>query len=200
MGLRETVRRGYDALGDRYARERGEEPRHVGRLLAGLSEPLVLDAGCGPGTPGTDGLEGVVGLDISREQLRLARERSAGARVQGDLAALPFPAGRFDAVVACNSLIHVPVEDHPAVYGEFARVLRPGGRLLVAEGLHPWAGENPDWMGSGVGMAWDIAGERAAARAMAGAGFRLLDRWVAGDDTADDGVTPYLLARLHTDR
>jgi len=197
MGLRETVRRGYDALGDRYAVERGDDD-HLGRLLEGLSDPRVLDAGCGPGTPGIDAVERVVGLDLSREQLRLARERQPGARVQGDLGALPFAAGSFDAVVACNSLIHVPVEEHPAVYGEFARVLHPGGRLLLTEGTGPWSGENPDWLGEGVTMGWDIAGREATLRALEDRGFALLDEWVAGDDTAedDDARTPYFLARL----
>ncbi len=198
MGLRETVRRGYDALGDRYARERGDDD-HLDRLLDGLSNPRVLDAGCGPGTPGTDAVERVIGLDLSREQLRLARERHPGAaRIQGDLGALPFREGAFDAIAACNSLIHVPVGDHPTVYREFARVLRRGGRLLLTEGTGRWSGENPDWLGEEVVMAWDIAGREPTLRALEDAGFALLDEWIVGDDTAeDDGArTPYFLARL----
>lgn len=198
MGLRETVRRGYDALGDRYAGERGDDD-HLDRLLDGLDQPRVLDAGCGPGTPGLGRADRAVGLDLSREQLRLLDERvPAAARVQGGLAALPFRERAFDAVAACNSLIHVPVGDHPAVYAEFARVLRPGGRLLLTEGSGRWSGENPDWLGEGVRMAWDIAGREPTLDALEDAGFALLEEWVVGDDTADDdgARTPYFLARL----
>ena len=54
-----------------------------------------------------------------------------GAQVeQCDAAKLPFPDASFDAVIANHMLYHV--DDPAAVIREFARVLRPGGRLAVA--------------------------------------------------------------------
>jgi SAM-dependent methyltransferase len=73
----------------------------------------------------------VVGLDISDEQLRLAREAGADfPLVQGSAEALPFPDASFDLVFAdhgafvfTDPLLSVP---------EAARVLRPGGRLVFS--------------------------------------------------------------------
>lgn len=50
------------------------------------------------------------------------------------MADLPFADGVFDAVIAYWSLIHVPTEEHQTVIDEFARVLRPGGRVRSAKG------------------------------------------------------------------
>lgn len=102
----------------------------------------VLDVGCGAGTaelilqmlqPG-----GVrfVGIDIVRERVRdaqrAARANGVGAELAtADAAALPFAAGTFDAAFAVAVLQHV-AEPKRAVQG-LARVLRPGGRLVVVE-------------------------------------------------------------------
>lgn len=45
----------------------------------------------------------------------------------------PFADGQFDIVTISAVLHHVPVDERPAVYGELARVLKPGGRLYVFE-------------------------------------------------------------------
>jgi len=50
--------------------------------------------------------------------------------VRCDAAALPFPAGSFDSVIANHMLYHL--DDPAAALSEFARVLRPGGRVAVA--------------------------------------------------------------------
>jgi SAM-dependent methyltransferase len=104
----------------------------------------VLDAGCGtgvflPGLAGIVGAEGrVVGLDHSVAFLEEARKRLAGASlservelVEGDVHHLPFADGTFDAVHCERVLMHV--EDPALAIREMARVLRPGGRVLIAE-------------------------------------------------------------------
>ncbi len=119
--------------------------------LAGQRKPLheleVLDAGCGTGayTHAIIGRVGrVVAVDMSRGMVEMARtklrDQAAAARVgflQGSIAALPFAAESFDAVMINQVLHHLDdsaVEEFPAhrrVIGEFARVLRRGGALLV---------------------------------------------------------------------
>ena len=52
----------------------------------------------------------------------------------GDARALPFADGSFTAVVGRRSLHHVPPADRPEILQEAARVLRPGGRVVLLEG------------------------------------------------------------------
>jgi len=86
----------------------------------------ILDVACGTGY-GTAML-GAVGADLSLEALRYARRHPA-AYVAADAARLPF--GRsFDAVVSFETIEHVP--DPARFVAECARVLRPGGLLLVS--------------------------------------------------------------------
>jgi SAM-dependent methyltransferase len=101
--------------------------RHI-RELAGEAA-RILDVGCGSsrllGTlPGTS-----VGLDTLPGKLRRAR-RFDRALVRADAVGLPFPEARFDAVVASQLVELVPPGGR--ALAEMVRVLRPGGRLIVA--------------------------------------------------------------------
>ncbi len=194
MTDRDTVRRGYDALAETYAAERPEDGRGMD-VLDHFLDPVpesarILDAGCGQGTPVLAQLGAsatAVGLDFSYRQLALATENAPDAALaQGDMTRPPFRDGAFDAITAYHSLIHVPIDDHQTVINEFARILRPGGRLLVSEGPGEWSGANPDWLDSGVEMQWDIAGADATREQLEGAGFVIADEWSAPDTLADD--------------
>ncbi|RLN01471.1 class I SAM-dependent methyltransferase [Haloarcula sp. Atlit-7R] len=201
MNRRDIVREGYDDIAATYATERDGEGRERD-LVASLADRLpaesrVLDAGCGAGTLAMDSLAAehtVTGLDISREQLRTARERVPGPRLcQGDLAALPFPADTFDAVVSLHAVIHVPRAEHAAVFAEFERVLEPGGRLLAALGDEQWAGTNENWLGTDTEMAWSFYGRSRNRELLTEAGFS-----VTGVETVDDelgGVFAFFRAR-----
>jgi cyclopropane fatty-acyl-phospholipid synthase-like methyltransferase len=113
----------------------------IGKVRVGEGEHL-LDVGCGLGGPGVrlaqDTGARVTGVTISREQAKLANglasREGLADRVRfehADAMRLPFAADSFDAAWALESIIHMP--DRGRVLGEMARVVRPGGRVLVTD-------------------------------------------------------------------
>ena len=113
-------------------------------LLGNVAGRAVLDLGCGDGRLAVRLAAAgarVVGLDADPTMPRVAASRAtaAGVSVQfatGRAEALPFTAGRFDVVVAVTVLCFVP--DAEAAFGEIARVLRPGGAVVIGE-LGRWS-------------------------------------------------------------
>jgi SAM-dependent methyltransferase len=137
----------------RYAERAGEYARHLGSMSSvhpadehlvtswaaglgpdGLAHP-VLDAGCGPGHwSGHLAAEGidVRGIDQVPEFVEHARRAHPTVPFDlGDVDALPYGPGEFSGVLAWYSLIHHDPGDVRRPLDEFARVLRPGGGLLV---------------------------------------------------------------------
>jgi ubiquinone/menaquinone biosynthesis C-methylase UbiE len=132
----------YDAIADWYEttlvpRWR-EDPLEFGPMLRDLLGPGTgpcLELGCGTGahaerirrlgrTP--------LGVDVSAGMLRHAAARLPVAR--SDATALPIATGALAAVVAI--MVHTDMPEYPAVLGEAARVLAPGG-VFVHLGVHP---------------------------------------------------------------
>ena len=116
---------------------RVEEPA-VRRLLGGVPAARALDAACGTGRH-ADFLAArghrVAGVDRSPAMLAHARARVPQATLAvGSLVALPIADASVDVAVCALALMHLP-ELRPAV-AELARVLRPGGVLVVSD-LHP---------------------------------------------------------------
>jgi SAM-dependent methyltransferase len=111
-------------------------------LAGDVAGRRILDAGCGSG-PLSAALRNrgatVTGFDSSAKMLELARQRlGPGADLHlADLGGpLPFPDGPFDDVIACLVLHYL--QGWTAPLAELRRVLRPGGRLIVAVD-HPYA-------------------------------------------------------------
>jgi arsenite methyltransferase len=77
------------------------------------------------------------GLDMTDEMLALARRNAAKAGatnvefLKGQIEAIPLPADSIDVVIS-NCVVNLAA-DKPAVFGEIARVLRPGGRLGITD-------------------------------------------------------------------
>lgn len=114
--------------------------RNTRALIADLLRPWlgfdqrILDAGCGPGGNGAwlAGHGRVIGVDLAREALEYVQARRPKTiPVQAAANRLPFDDEAFDVAVAITLLYTVP--DDNATFSELARVLRPGGAVLVLE-------------------------------------------------------------------
>lgn len=177
------------------------EQRQVMDMLGELSGRRVLDAGCGDGalvraaaSRGAD----VTGIDTDPAMLAAARSRVAQAGLhatfmEGPVQRLPFPDASFDVVVSITVLCFVA--DAAGAVREMARVLRPGGRLVLGElgRWNFWAMRRRvrGWLGSAT---WKAARFRTASE------LRALAKGAGLSVTAIRGAIYYppvgLLARL----
>lgn len=99
----------------------------------------ILDAGCGTGGAMVwlSRRGRVVGVDLSELALAFCRERRLQRLARASITQLPFAPETFDLVACLDVLYHLWVEDRAALR-EFARVLRPGGFLLVRVAAIDW--------------------------------------------------------------
>jgi ubiquinone/menaquinone biosynthesis C-methylase UbiE len=147
--------------------------------VAGLD---LLDIGCGDGLLAAELAAAgarVTGIDPDAAMLDAAAQRTARQDirfVQGRIEALPFPDASFDLVTAVTVLCFV--RDEATAWREMARVLRPGGRLVIGE-LGRWSlwalrRRIRGWLGSRL---WRSAAFHSAAqlRRAAAAGGLVID-------------------------
>jgi ubiquinone/menaquinone biosynthesis C-methylase UbiE len=103
---------------------------------------LVLDLGCGMGKPAIQLARAtgarVIGISVSANDVQKASELAQSERLSqlvsfqlADAMNLPFPAESFDAVLALESLQHMP--DRGLALRQVSRVLRPGGQLVLSD-------------------------------------------------------------------
>lgn len=131
-------------------------PRHelrerllVDLLLSGRPGRGVLNAGAGQGTMSSR-LEAlgfdVTSVDSSPSAVAVLRNRVAGQVLGADVTALPFRDAHFDAAVLGEVLEHV--EDDRAALREVARVVRPGGLVVISVPANPKLyGRSDEWAG-----------------------------------------------------
>jgi SAM-dependent methyltransferase len=205
-------------------------PRHdyrealvLRRLLPALPGPDVLNAGAGAGSLTLKMVDAglhVTSTDYSpelcewtRRALRARGLEGAHPVIAGDLQRIDLPDAAFDGAVCAEVLEHL--DDDAAALGELARVLRPGGLLLVTVPANPyrydwtdrWAGHRRRYTAEGLGAS--IAAAGFADVDVRGWGFpltglyhrqvyrRVLRRRLArGGGQAADGAPPRLAARV----
>jgi len=198
-----VVEAGYDALAPRFvAWANAVEGDPWECFLAELASRLddgsrVLDLGCGSGVKTKRLAErfDVLGVDLSEEQIGLARRNVPKASFRrADFAGLELPESSFDAVTAFYSISHVPREKHAALFASIARWLTPGGLFLAslgARGSEDWTGE---WLGVEMFFSSHDAGTNC--RLLRESGFELLlDEVVTMREPEGEATFLWLLAR-----
>ncbi|SDJ41874.1 class I SAM-dependent methyltransferase [Streptomyces indicus] len=170
-----SVRESYDTVAVAYA-DRVPAPSDLDplsrALLGAFAESVreagggvVADVGCGPGKVSAH-LAGLgltmTGVDLSPEMVRLARESHPELPFRvGSMTALPFADGELTGVLAYYSTHHTPPGALPVVFGEFRRVLAPGGILMVSGHVGGRRGAPPD---AGLRRSPGVVRELSAAR------------------------------------
>lgn len=156
---KQIVAQGYDRIAQSYLQlvesmGMSVRKKYLNILLSTLpANAQLLELGCGAGIPMTKILAEyfqVTGIDISSEQLALARQNALKAKfIQSDMVHLSFADNYFDAVAAFYSITHVPRNEHEQLLNNIYRVLKPGGLTIATMGF----GDSPDvvspnWLGS----------------------------------------------------
>ena len=199
---RQTVESGYDRVAEHYLATKDPEDPLAFAALEALARDLppaspVLDLGCGAGVPVTRWLAkrgyAVTGVDLSEKQLELARDLVPGATfVKADMTDLDFGPGTFSAVVAFHSIIHVPREEHPAVFASIHRWLEPGGLFLATLTITDYEGEDGVWEGWGAAMRWSHYDAETNRRMLESAGFDIRSAEPRTGSGTGDAVEPWL--------
>ena len=162
MREQQEIQNSYDRVAEEYAaaffKELEQKPFDR-ELLDRFAERVgrqgqVWDIGCGPGHVAgylyAHGID-VCGLDLSPQMVACAQKLNPDIPFrQGTMLALPLPAHTLRGIVSFYAIIHLGREEAQQALQEFARVLQPGGFLLLS--CHRGEGElhNEEWFGRPV--------------------------------------------------
>ena len=181
------------------------ETPYVERMLAGLPMRTALDAATGTGRHALRlaqrGIR-VMAIDQSPEMLAVACEAATRAGVTIDIHAsnlddpLPFADAQFDVVICALALCHV--QNLSSAIREFARVLRPGGAVIISD-FHPYCvgqGWRPALFGPGRAYLLTYPGHTRAdyLAALENAGLQLMQ---AVDATMSEAPIGTMLDEEH---
>lgn len=195
---KQEVRSAWEAVSETYARQRdptGSDADLIEELRAELpADPIVLDAGCGDGRRTLANLPaGSIGLDFARSGLELAADAVPDAPLlQGDMTAIPLAEDTVDGITAYHAVFHVPRDRHEVVYDEFARLLRPGGQLLMTLPTGRFETVRHNWMGGS--MFFSAPGRDRTMAQLEVAGFESLRTTTATDPLGSQ--TEFVFATL----
>lgn len=196
MTKKKEIKKAYDKISDQYNKNsKSQEDYLIEKFISNISKgDLILDAGCGARPFNTKNTT-TVGLDISRKQL--SKTKNISNLVQADISNVPFDSHTFDGLVAYHSLIHIPINQHKKACREFYRVLKNGSYGIITEGQNTWCGKNPNWLGTGNKMLWEIAGKDKTKQQLEDVGFKIKEIAEIKDNTNNKKSKgkPYFLVK-----
>jgi ubiquinone/menaquinone biosynthesis C-methylase UbiE len=139
-----SIRESYDRIAEEYARRIFDELQHKPfdrQLLDHFAARIpkagqVCDIGCGPGQVARylhDAGVSIWGVDLSPAMVNQARKLNPGMLFrEGNMMALDLPNASLSAITAFYAIVNISKASLPLVFSEMARVLHPGGLLLLA--------------------------------------------------------------------
>jgi ubiquinone/menaquinone biosynthesis C-methylase UbiE len=182
-----TIRESYDRVADEYARhmfsELEKKPldcellrRFVARTKG---KGKVCDMGCGPGhvarflhEAGAD----VFGLDLSPKMIEVACRLSPEiAFCEGNVLALDLPDASLAGITAFYAVVNLPRESLPQAYREMARVLQPGGLLLLSHHIGAETVHRDEWLEQPVNMDFHFLDPLSVQRDLEAAGLVVVE-------------------------
>ncbi|WAS97447.1 class I SAM-dependent methyltransferase [Nannocystis punicea] len=210
----------YDAVAQHYAAEFADDltEKILDRaLLSAFAEMVgraakVADLGCGPGFEARFLAElglAVTGVDLSSAMIAEAQRRHPSVEgldvdfIKGSMLGLPFGDASLAGAIAIYSVIHLEPAARARAYAEMARVVRPGGTLLLS--VHTSAVGFPagstrrleDWWGQRVGLDGHFIAAEEVIDGLERVGFSIMARLERGPSTSREFASQriYLLAR-----
>jgi ubiquinone/menaquinone biosynthesis C-methylase UbiE len=180
-----AVQQSYDRVADEYARrifsELQNKPLDQGLLTRFAAEVEgqgeVCDMGCGPGHIARylrDAGANVFGLDLSLRMLEEARRLNPDISFrQENMLALDLPDASLAGIAAFYAIVNLARESLPQVFREMARVLQPGGLLLLGFHIGDETLHRDEWWDLPIAMDFHFLQPLAVQRDLEAAGLRV---------------------------
>lgn len=181
--IQDAIQKSYDRVADEYARHIFSELEHKPldrQLLTRFASEVkghgeVCDMGCGPGHIARylrDAGAKVFGLDLSLGMLEEARRLNPDIPFrQGNMLALDLPDASLAGITAFYAVVNLPRESLPQVFREMARVLQPGGLLLLGFHIGDETLHRDDWWERPINMDFHFLNPQNIQRDLEAAGL-----------------------------
>lgn len=173
------VRKGYDKIAFKYMLVRNQfvNTQYLEKLNSLLKpDSVILDLGCGAGRPidrfFVNKGHKIIGIDISKEQIKLAKRNVPEARyVIKDISDLRKGEYQVDAVVSFYTILHTPRETHEELFRKIYSFLPEDGVILVTMASLEWEGIKDFF---GAEMYWSHYGPEKNREIIEKSGFEVM--------------------------
>jgi ubiquinone/menaquinone biosynthesis C-methylase UbiE len=205
-----AIQRSYDRVADEYARhiysELDNKPLDrelLTRFAADVQgKGEVCDMGCGPGHVARflhDQDTNVFGLDLSPRMIEEAQRLNPDISFhQGNMLALGLPDASLAGIAAFYAVVNLPRESLPQVFREMARVLQPGGLLLLAHHVGEETLHREEWWERPIAMDFHFLQPLAVQRELEAAGLtveEVVEREPYAPEVEHQSRRAYIFAR-----